>query len=1009
MRDKFRILPGKEAKDRTMVSMFLAQSVFLGIFIGAYDISAYSLLLSTFDQKMMAHGYVLSGFAGIILTSFYIRFRERIQISRLAFINLIIVTLSTLALWTALYFHPEKWIVIVVFILAGPINILTLIGFSTITSRLFSADKNLSGLADTGLLAGIALISFIIPVLISFKFQVYNILLIGGLSVMISTFIQRTLNVQIRLNNAGMNVNSLRPISTIFPSAYRKNKLYSSLARYSVFSVMTAYVILYSFMTITKEQFPVAEEMARFLGLFTGSMMLLTEFIRRVIFLPFIRTYGIKGCLIISPGMIVPITFITIAIGLSMGYAVSTGGYFVFFLLLALNRLLSKSMKDAIEVPSFKNIYSSQQSSIQTEIHNGISYSVNEIGVLLSGIILSVFGFLSFIKIIHFSFLLFFLVLVWIYLARKVYKEYKKSLNKSIERAGDSMLKENNSIQFESFRNRFTGQLFFRTNYFNLIIGDYDVLNSIRNEWYFKELIDYALSKNDLNLLRVLKTISVNAELDERTRQQSDEAIAILQNISTSFNFSKSNDLKSSTTTKVFSETRMPQTSEILSLLRSNSIESKRQAIFLIGKFRLSDLLYLVCECLNTRGLASDAFKVLQSFGAYAEDDLLRYYLIVSGNIRLSKTILQLLAKTCTKGKSGFLYSRLWSNSRQLKEIVVKGLIDCKFVPTNIEKQRLDQLIIEISGIIAWNLSAKIILKESNDNILLNQINIETERWTKFLFNILSVTYGCAPVEIIMLNNKTGSYNNEIANLVFSDSVKSQLIPLLESDSDNVKVKRLSKFFPVKINGRNKLLEDLLNRDYNLTGLWTKACALRCMENIDGPEMAESVIALLFSPEQILQEESVNLMKRTGNEYYLKACNRLPEISRTRMDKIFTGDLDKKDLIFEKVQFLAKCFSEIHEEDLISLACELHFIKKLIDDDNIDSGEGYIIWTIDSDDILDIQINYSGVAGSTARVRSRERTSYYFLTLSAVEEFYFQFPDEAVCVLKYIDDHDCNM
>ena len=228
----------------------------------------------------------------------------------------------------------------------------------------------------------------------------------------------------------------------------------------------------------------------------------------------------------------------------------------------------------------------------------------------------------------------------------------------------------------------------------------------------------------------------------------------------------------------------MPQTSEILSLLRSNSVDSKRQAIFLIGKFRLSDLLYVVCECLNIRGLASDAFKVLQSFVPYAEDDLVRYYLIMSGNPRLSKTILQLFGKTCTKGKSGFLYSRLWSNSRQLKEVVIKGLIDCKFIPGAVEKQRLDQLISEITGIIAWNLSAKIILKKSNDKFLLEIIKMETDRWTTFLYNILSVTYGSVSVEIIKKNLNgivfdNGSYKTEIANQVFSDSVKAHLMPVL--------------------------------------------------------------------------------------------------------------------------------------------------------------------------------------------------------------------------------------
>ncbi len=1006
MREKFRILLGIEAGETSIASMLLTQSVFLGIFIGAFDISAYSLLLSTFDEKLMAYGYIASGIAGIILTSFFLRFRKRIQINKLAFINLAIVSIITLFLWAVLKFHPEKWMVVLVFIMAGPLNILTLFGFWGITSK----KRNFAGLADSGILTGIALISFTIPLLMSLKFMAYNILLIGAVSAMIATFIQRAVTIYMRPDVSAPGAEKLNTSS--FLSSVQKNGFYRVLALYATFSVLVAFVIQYSFMTITRNQFPVAESMAGFLGLFTGIMMLFTEFLKRIVFPQFIRMLGIRGCLIISPAVIILITLLAIVVGFSIGYSRSSYGYAVFFILLSLNRFVSKSIKDSFEIPSFKGIYESLENSIRTEIKNGITYSVNESGVLLSGIILSVFGFLSFIKIIHFSLLLFFLVLVWLFLAIKLYKEYRKSLIKSIETSTETFSKDEEDDLSNNLKNRFAGQLFFRTNYFNLLIGDYEVLNNIKNEWYHKELIDFALSKNDLNLVRVLKTVSMNADLNGRIRRQSTEAIEILQNIPASFSLPKSHDFIAGTATKNFSETRIPQTSEILSLLRSNSIESKRQAIFLIGKFRLTDLLYVVCECLNTRGLASDAFKVLQSFGAYAENDLVRYYLIMSGNTRLSKTILQLFGKICTKGKSGFLYSRLWTNSRQLKEVVIKGLIDCKFVPAKVEKQRLDQLISEITGVVSWNLSCKMVLEKSDDKLLVSIIDRETERWISFLFNIILVTYGAATVEIIrkIWENKiigNGSYIHEIAGIVFSDPVKLHLLALLEAGPDYVKVKKLSRYFPVEVVGRDKLLEEILNRDYNLIGLWAKANVLRTIVKIDTPDMAESVIALLFSPEQILQEEAANLIKHTGNEIYFSAGDRLPETIKKRIEMILNGSLDSRDLVFEKVRFLSKCFTEIDEDDLIQLASELIFVKEF-SDENVNSTEGYIVWETDINGSGEVQIIYNGIAGSGSRLQYIKNQSYYFLSFSSIEEFHFQFPDESLPVLNYIDKHDNN-
>ena len=64
------------------------------------------------------------------------------------------------------------------------------------------------------------------------------------------------------------------------------------------------------------------------------------------------------------------------------------------------------------------------------------------------------------------------------------------------------------------------------------------------------------------------------------------------------------------------------------------------------------------------------------------------------------------------------------------------------------------------------------------------------------------------------------------------------------------------------------LLEDIINCDYNLISVWTKACTLKSITEIEEEDLAESVVALLFSPEQILREESARLIARSGRELY---------------------------------------------------------------------------------------------------------------------------------------------
>jgi hypothetical protein len=460
---------------------------------------------------------------------------------------------------------------------------------------------------------------------------------------------------------------------------------------------------------------------------------------------------------------------------------------------------------------------------------------------------------------------------------------------------------------------------------------------------------------------------------------------------------------------KTLAGARMPQTTEILRLLRDNSIESKRLAILMIGKFRLTDLLSVVCECLNTPGLSIDASAVLRSFGPLAEDELVRYYLIKSGNIRLNKTVLHLLGRTCSKETKGFLFSRLSANSRIIKETAAKCLIDCNFVPVDAEKVRLNQLTSEIIGTITWNLSARIALEKDKDYFLLAEINKELQRCKEFLFNILLLTYGKDSVSSIRKSLAGESIEDvgfaiELINLVVADSVKSKLTALFSFDTDKQKLKKLYQFFPGKITQREELLTDIINRDYNLISLWTKACALRSISLVEDDTTIQSVTALLFSPEELMQEEAANLIARTNPGLYSKATGRLPDSNRKRIDRIFNGTIDKREMLFDKVQFLLKQFKGVPEDELLFLAGEMTYAK-VIDKESQLSADACVIWFFSEENDYRAQLVFDGeFIKLEEKLTAGNNTSFYILTLNSVEEYHFQYPFSSTEFLKYIDN-----
>jgi hypothetical protein len=126
-----------------------------------------------------------------------------------------------------------------------------------------------------------------------------------------------------------------------------------------------------------------------------------------------------------------------------------------------------------------------------------------------------------------------------------------------------------------------------------------------------------------------------------------------------------------------------------------------------------------------------------------------------------------------------------------------------------------------------------------------------------------------------------------------------------------------------------------------------------------------------------------------------------------QLDNIINGKTDNKELLFEKVQFLAGHFNRIREDDLLSLASEMKY-KTDLDDGSAEFPEGLIIWQLsDKNEADHAQVLYDGATANSAVMNLQgQNLSFYYLPLSAIEQYLFQFPDRSSMILKYFDDHE---
>lgn len=575
----------------------------------------------------------------------------------------------------------------------------------------------------------------------------------------------------------------------------------------------------------------------------------------------------------------------------------------------------------------------------------------------------------------------------------------------------------NKSSGIHTLRKKFSGQILFRDYYYNLVMGDFEILEITNNKYFFENIIEFSRIEQDISLLPALRKIAYNPALSESIRQQASETIEMIEEGTPPPQQSEIKDEdtglreKIANARKMLSGHRYPQTTEILRLLREKSPVLKKLALYLIGKFKMTDMSQEVCECLNNPEISADAIRVLQTIGSEIRNELRRFCLASSGNLSTGKNIIRILGRTCTRDNTEFMFSLLWSNSRQIRETALEALVNCGFKVSEHERERLVRMIFDTCGLMAWILSAEVCLEKNIDYLLLDEMNYEYSRWKKFASGLLKLIPDSGettdqPVRGLKKTDELSGYVSQISDVILADRSKSH--PSVHAGSGYYlkTLKRLRRFFPVEIPSYKELLEDLINRDYNTVSIWTKVCALKNIAALEDENLAESVAALLFSPELILQEEAARLIARSGSDLYNMVKERLDADKKQRLDRIINKQFNEKELLYTKLVFLKSCFPSIAEEKLYILASALQYVNNQEKESgNVISNS--LLWVMPIENPIPlVDIVYHAPKKISQDILKSDGGFGYLLPFSALSDFKYQYPDDVADIIKYIDDNE---
>ncbi len=895
--------------DRPMIGALLLQAAFTGIFIGALELEATAVFLESFGAEKVPLAMMISGAVGILIATIYSYFSKQLGLRGFGILNLVAVMGMTAALLAGFHLLELQYLDFVVFVIAGPLILITLMGFWT-TVRGFlspSRGKQLSGLIDVALIGGMILSFMGTPLLVRIGFRLHHILYMGMGSLILAAGAQLYV-----LTSIGKFHHRFRKrVKSTGPILLFSNRYTALMASFVVVGVFVTVLIHFAFLSVTDSRFPGGIELVSFLGYFFGSIMLLSWVIKRFLFGWIKRKFGIKMTLLLSPVMLLLFTILSAIAGESYGFAGEAHLFVYFFQLIILSKLLNKVLKESMEDTSMNLIYQSLDPLERPNNQSGIEGVVSQIGVFTAGIFLACFVMISFVQVFHITYVLFVFLLVWFFVGLALYRSYHKLLKVTLESDRirdmvDMNLEELVKVDLE--QTAFPMELLqFNPYYFHYTSRDRQIsLLSHPNQSVRALLWDHLLESSPGLPELTIKQLLVNenepkvkerirrlgqrklrtrlglqeAFIRERLDKFSDEKAVPDNAIGDAFHSGVGNEIFAALyhVAEEHDQTFLP---DVISLFRDTDPNIQSVAISTAGLIDASGNGVKFIDFLDHPQLYAVAWSALVKQGESVLEELETAFYKPEASIKLQQRIVSVTSAIGGDRSVQLLLDKLNYHHREVFRSVVQGLYTNQFQASEIQHALIQNAILKMVHTGTWNMAARISIRTDNPGGSLDRA-IDHEIWdvNEMILMLMALIYDRRSVRRIRLSLLDRQSDDrgmaiELLDLLLGDPLKSILIAYFHDVSVRDKIDKIREFYPIDIFPADVLLKRILNRDGTQMGDFIRICVLERMGNVSRFFDEQQIIAQGFHPNPKIRETAAQLLRRNDPERYHMVTERL--------------------------------------------------------------------------------------------------------------------------------------
>ena len=429
-RDTVYTLFSMQPGEGRAVLLFMAYSLFMGVAIAVFYTCTTSLFLTTFNRTEMPMAFIAGGILIYGLGLAVRPLQRSVSFVRMNGYLLAFLLISVAGLLLASNQVPNRWFYFALFLWNRVFVFVNGITFWATASRVFNFQqaKRLFSFISLGDVISSVLSYFSVPILLSFV-STEGLLLVSLMALVVCAGLLLAISSRFRHQLSAEPDPQHPPAEATRSEAGVHQRYYTLLSLLAFLTVFGLAYVEFMFTVQLKDVFSNKELLASFLGIFFGTCAIIESVIKGFLYNRLIGAYSIRIGIIMLP----------LALLFSYTLTALHGSFYgitpLLLAFIALSRFFMSSVRRSISEPAFQVLFQPLPPAERTRLQSRIEGVPKALGNVLAGLLLLALTSLSFVTLVHLSYVFLAVVIFWAIVSFRIQAEYRTILSDALVRS----------------------------------------------------------------------------------------------------------------------------------------------------------------------------------------------------------------------------------------------------------------------------------------------------------------------------------------------------------------------------------------------------------------------------------------------------------------------------------------------------------------------------------------------------------------------------------------------